>query len=122
MAVMGADYEEMQNRQQRCVCRQCGSKLEIRMIIFCQYGGQGLELYCPVCQRIEYGVEKELFDLAGKFMAETEFNYFLDMPEDKRSLELNTAKVGELFSWLFRELKLCDENGLTEKYQSLQKE
>lgn len=52
MAVMGADYEEMNARQKRCVCRQCGRELEIRMIIFCQYGGQGLELYCPVCQRI----------------------------------------------------------------------
>ena len=72
MAVMGADYEEMKARQKRCVCRQCGSELEIRMIIFCQYGGQGLELYCPVCQRIEYGVEKELFTLANKFIKETE--------------------------------------------------
>ena len=50
----------------------CG--LRWQMIIFCQYGGQGLELYCPVCQRIEYGVEKELFALANKFIKETEFN------------------------------------------------
>lgn len=34
MAVMGADYEEMKAMQKRCVCRQCGSELEIRMIIF----------------------------------------------------------------------------------------
>ena len=47
MAVMGADYEEMKAREKRCVCRQCGSELEIRMIIFCQYGGQGLELILP---------------------------------------------------------------------------
>lgn len=120
MAVMGADYEEMKARQKRCVCRQCGRELEIRMIIFCQYGGQGLELYCPVCQRIEYGVEKELFALANKFIKETEFNYFLDMPEDKRSLALNKAKIGELFSWLFYELGLCDKDGLTEKYKILQ--
>ena len=33
MAVMGADYEDMKARQKRCVCRQCGSELEIRMII-----------------------------------------------------------------------------------------
>ena len=40
------------------------------------------------------GVEKELFALANKFIKETEFNYFLDMPEDKRSLALNKAKIG----------------------------
>ena len=73
-----------------------------------------------MCQRIEYGVEKELFALANKFIKETEFNYFLDMPEDKCSLALNKAKIGELFSWLFYELGLCDKDCLTEKYKILQ--
>lgn len=117
--VNGADYEDMIKRQERCVCKQCGSQLEIRMIIFCQYGGQGLELFCPQCQRIEYGIERELYYMAQKFIKDNEFNYFLDMAEDERSLMLNQAKIGEIFAWLFQKMALLNKNGLTDKAQKI---
>lgn len=110
---MKSEYQKMKEREKRCVCRQCGTKLEARLIIFNQYGGQGIELYCPTCKRIEYGVEPEIYFLARRFVADNEFNYFADMVEDERSFRLNISKVSELFSWAFRELKLCDNNGLT---------
>ncbi len=118
--VQGADYEDMKCRQERCVCKQCGSKLEIRMVIFCQYGGQGLELFCPQCQRVEYGIEQEIYEYAKHFVNENEFNYFVDMAEDERNTQLNVSKVGEIFGWLFREMSLCNENGLTKNYKKIQ--
>mgnify|MGYP001153292906 CR=1 FL=1 len=104
-------YDNLESRRKRCVCRQCGSPLETRMIIFCQYGGQGLELYCPKCERIEYGVEKEIYELADRFIDQNEFNYYLDMAEGERNLQLNRGKISELFAWLFREIHLLDKNG-----------
>lgn len=47
MAVMGADYEEMKARQKRCVCRQCGNELEIRMIIFLPIRWTGIGVILP---------------------------------------------------------------------------
>lgn len=112
-------YDDLTKRQQRCVCRQCGSPLEIRMIIFCQYGGQGLELYCPKCERIEYGIEKELYTLADQFISDNEFNYYVDMAEDERNLQLNRGKIGEIFAWLFKNIALLNEAGLTDGAKEL---
>lgn len=111
------DFVTMGLRSKRCICRHCGSKLEIRMIIFCQYGGQGLELYCPKCERIEYGIEPEIYQLAREFAEDYQFNYYLEMAEDERSYQLNIAKIGELFGWLFNRLKLCDGDGFTADFK-----
>lgn len=110
---MKSTYQKIKEREKRCVCRQCGNQLEAKLIIFNQYGGQGIELYCSNCKRIEYGVEPEIYFLARKFVEDNEFNYFVDMLEDERCFQLNISKVSEIFSWAFRELGLCDSNGMT---------
>lgn len=110
---MKSEYEKLKEREKRCVCRQCGSRLEVRLIIFNQYGGQGIELYCPNCRRIEYGTEPEIYALAKQFVEENEFNYFLDMAEDERNVMLNVSKVSEIIAWVFREIEICDSNGVS---------
>lgn len=116
---MKSEYEKLRERENRCVCRQCGSRLEVRLIIFNQYGGQGLELYCPNCRRIEYGVEPEIYALAKQFVEENEFNYFLDMAEDERNFMLNVSKVSEIIAWVFREIEICDSNGISKIGQQI---
>lgn len=118
MMTKSHEYLQMKERQAHTVCRQCGNNLEIRMIIFCQYGGQGIELYCPKCERIEYGIEKEIYDLAKDFLEATEFNYFMDMEQGIRNEQLNTSKICEIFGWLFKKLEFSDKHGLTEKYHA----
>lgn len=99
-------------RQKRCVCKMCGSKLEIRMIIYNQYGGQGLDLYCPNCKQIDFGVEPEIYALAESFVDDFEFNYYTDMVEDKRNRGLNIGKVCDISVWLLKKWGLLDENGI----------
>jgi len=115
-------YEELKDRSKRCVCRHCGSALELKLIIFCQYGGQGVEIFCPQCQRIEYGIEPEIYHLAKEFIEDYDFNYFVDMAEDERNKQLNTAKIGEIFGWLFDRINLCDEKGLTDRYSAIEEQ
>lgn len=104
--------EKMKKRVGRCVCKQCGGELEMRVIIYNKYGGQGIELYCSNCQKIEYGTERDIYLLAKEFVENVEFNYFPDMEEGKRSFELNVAKVCEILSWTLRKLDVTDENGI----------
>lgn len=106
------DPEKMKKRLTHCVCKMCGSELEIRVIIYNKYGGQGLEMYCPRCQRIEYGTEKEIYRLAKNFVENIEFDYFPDMEEGKRNFELNVSKVCEMLSWSLRKLNVMDEHGV----------
>ncbi|MBR2009171.1 MAG: hypothetical protein IJ936_03490 [Peptococcaceae bacterium] len=103
---------EMEEREQRCVCKMCGGPLKQKMIVFDRYGGHGMELYCEHCQKVEYGTEPEIYALANRFVEQTQFNYYLDMQEDRRSEMLNISKICEIFSWFLREIDLLDGEGI----------
>ena len=91
------DY--LRHRADTCVCKFCGGKLVVSMIVYNKYGGQGMELYCPACQKIEYGTKPEIYQLAKDFVDTFEFNYYTEMEEDKRNYQLNIAKIGEIMAW-----------------------
>ena len=104
--------ERLMLRREKCVCKMCGSRLDIRMVIYNQYGGQGLDLYCPHCKRVEYGVEPEVYEAARAFVEKFEFNYFTDMSENERNFELNISKVCDIAAWILKYRGELDEEGL----------
>lgn len=104
--------QTMIERSKRCVCRYCGTPLEIRVVTFNEYGGAGAELYCGHCGKIEYGTEPEIYKTAKAFIDDMEFNYFLNLPEDQRSYELNIAKICEILMWGAGKWSLLDKHGL----------
>lgn len=108
--------KELTKRSERCVCKFCGYPLTPKFIIFNKYGGQGKELFCENCQRLEYGVEPEIYVLAEHFVDDFDFNYYLDMEENEESRRLNIAKVNELLSWAFHKMSLVDEEGFHNKF------
>ena len=111
---MASHYDEtIERRAARCVWKYCGQPLSVQFILFNKYGGQGRELYCRACSRIEYGVEPEVYTLAERFVNELEFNYFLDMDEDATTRQLNIAKVGEIMTWTLLKLGALTEDGFT---------
>lgn len=114
---MGKITDGDRKRLQRCCCKQCGGPLKMKVVVYDPYGGHDVEMFCEHCHKIEYGTEKEIYELASRFIDEFQFNYFLDMTEDERSEQLNTAKLCEIFGWVFSELGLLGENGMEkEKY------
>ena len=106
--------EYLTNRVKRCVCRQCGGKLEKKVIAYNKYGGAGVELYCPKCEKIEYGTEPEIFALAQEFVDEVEFDYFTEMEDELRHDQLNVAKMCDILGWVYRRTDVLDENGMRE--------
>lgn len=104
--------EEDLKRIDRCCCKQCGGPLKMKLIVYDPYGGHDMEMYCEQCGKIEYGTEKEVYDLAARFIDTFQFNYFLDMVEDERSEQLNIAKMCEIISWVLSEIGLIDSEGL----------
>jgi len=104
--------ERMVERREKCVCKMCGGPLEIRLIIHNQYGGQGLDLFCPKCDKVEYGVLPEVYDAAKLFVDTFEFNYYVEMEENQRNYQLNISKICEIYSWLLKYRGELDENGL----------
>ena len=106
--------KNMIERQKRCVCRFCGGQLDIRCVIFNEYGGAGAELYCGHCNKIEFGTEPEIYKTAKAFVDEYEFNYYMDLPEDQKAYELNIAKVCEILTFSARCWALASDKGLDE--------
>lgn len=106
--------KEIEQRAARCVCKYCGHPLTVKFILFNKYGGQGRELYCDNCSRIEYGVEPEIYHLAARFVDELEFNYFLDMEENEAARQLNIAKAAEIMTWTFRQAGQLSKDGLND--------
>lgn len=97
------EAQTLQERQKHCVCRMCGGPLVMKLIIYNQYGGQGLDLYCPRCLRLEIGTEPEIYSLAKQFVDKYEFNYYVEMLENERQYQLNISKICDIAAWLLQE-------------------
>ncbi|WP_283171559.1 hypothetical protein [Curtanaerobium respiraculi] len=106
------DAQDIVKRSEHCVCKMCGGKLEARIVIYNKYGGQGVEMFCPTCGRIEYGAEAEVYRLAKDFVRSVEFDYFTEMEEGERNFQMNVAKVSEMLGWCLRKLEVLDSEGV----------
>lgn len=106
------DPQDIMKRTEHCVCKMCGGELEARIIIYNKYGGQGVEMYCPHCGRIEYGAEAEVYRLAKDFVKGVEFDYYTEMEEGERNFQLNIAKICEVLGWCLRKLEVMDDDGV----------
>ncbi len=104
--------QEMKSRSERCCCRYCGSKLAIHVVIFNQYGGAGAELYCPNCNKIEFGTEPAIYTAAKDFVDEMDFSHYFNLEDNERTYQLNIAKVCDILSWGGKSLGWLDKNGL----------
>lgn len=102
---------ELTLRAKRCCCKYCGSRLEVRLIVFGKFEEAGAELFCTHCNRIEYGTEPLIYQ-HGKYFAETMgFDAFSDSGEGEQSKRQSVAKVCEIMMWHDTKLGILDENG-----------
>lgn len=103
----------MKARMQRCVCKYCGNQLELRRIAFSDYGEARSELYCPVCQKIEFGTEPEIYQSAAYFVDNLEFNHYPGLDDNEKTKRMNVAKVCEIMAWGEKNIGILMEDGYT---------
>lgn len=103
--------KKLKDRAKRCVCKYCGAHLEIRRIIFSEYEDARVEIFCPECDRIEFGVEPEIYQSARNFVEELEFNCFPDFDENEQTKKMSIAKVCEIMAWENRQMGFLSEDG-----------
>ena len=111
--------EKAAKRASRCVCKMCGTPIETKIVVYNKYGGSGVELYCPHCGCIEYGTEKEIYQIAKDFVDNLEFDYFTEMEEGQRRYELNISKICEVLSWIYRKNGILGKNGIGDEWKKL---
>lgn len=103
----------LKKRAKRCVCKYCGQPLSIKRIMFNQFEDARIEIYCDHCQRIEFGIEPEIYHSAKNFVDNLAFNYYTDAAQNTKTYHMNIAKVCEIMAWGYKNNGLLDENGFT---------
>lgn len=105
--------EMLKKRTRRCVCKYCGSQLRLRRIIFSQYEDARIEIFCNSCDRIEFGVEPEIYASAKYFVENSKFNCYPDLDDNERTKQMTIAKVCEIMAWENQNIGIVDVNGFT---------
>lgn len=105
--------EELKGRAKRCCCKYCGGELTLRRIVYGDVEDARVELFCKQCNRIEYGVEHEIYLAAKYFVDEIGFNAFSDLDDNEKTRSMKVAKVCEIIAWGYKNLGHIDRNGFT---------
>lgn len=103
--------EQLKKRANRCVCKYCGSPLQLKRVIFNDIKDARVEIFCESCDKIEFGVEPAIYQSACNFVENLEFNYYEDMSQNELTYKMNVAKVCEILAWGCKDLGLIDQDG-----------
>ena len=101
----------LKGRAKRCVCKYCGGRLRLKRIIFSDHEDARVEIYCDNCERIEYGVEQEIYQSARYFVGELKFNCYPNQDANESTRRMTIAKVCEIMAWENKNLGLLDRDG-----------
>lgn len=103
----------LKQRARRCVCKYCGGRLGLKRISFSEIEDAHVEIFCKSCDRIEYGVEPEIYQSALYFVEEMGFNYYPDLNQSEKTKRMNVAKVCDIMAWENKNLGILDRDGFT---------
>lgn len=106
-------FEMLKKRTKRCVCKYCGGRLKLRRIIFSEFEDARVEIFCSECNRIEFGVEKEIYQSAKFFVTNSKFNLYPDLDESVQTRQMTVSKICEIMAWENQNLGWLDADGFT---------
>ena len=115
--IMNLDYcaEEriamLKARTKRCVCKYCGNTLHLKRLTFSNLEGVRIEIFCEYCGKIEFGVEKEIYQCARNFVEEMDFTCYPDLDRNEDTKRMTVAKVCEIIAWADQKRNFLDEHG-----------
>ena len=104
----------LKERVKRCVCKYCGRHLSLRRITFSDLDDARIEIFCRHCERIEFGVEPEIYQSACYYAAEMGFDYYPDLDDNEATKRMNIAKLCDIISWAGKNFGFLDKAGFTE--------
>ena len=101
----------LKSRVKRCVCKYCGGKLMLRRIIFSDFEDARVEIFCSACDRIEFGVEPEIYQSAKFFVENSETNFYPGLDDNEQTRQMTIARVAEIMTWENKNIGILDNNG-----------
>ena len=105
--------QSLKERCRHCVCKYCGIPLILKKISFASSPDTRVEIFCSSCDKIEYGVEKEIYKIAKFYVEETGFNHYKEFDISLQSVRMNIAKVAQIITWASKSLGILSDTGFS---------
>lgn len=105
--------EKLKKRAKRCVCKYCGKPLTLRKVTYAAYDEAKIDIHCQNCDRIEYGVEPEVYLLSKYFVEQMRYDHYPYLDETPQKRQMNISVINDIVSWAFQHADLINEEGLT---------
>ncbi len=102
---------ELKIRTKKCCCRYCGGELKLRRILYGNVKEGRVEIFCSDCDRIEYGVPKELYHIAKYFEDEFQLNLYPENDVSVKTYQMNVAKLCDVMAWCCKNLGILEYDG-----------
>ena len=103
--------EDLKWRVKNCRCRYCGAPLRLRRILYGNSPQGRVEIFCTECDRIEYGVEPEIYVVSKYFVEEFNFNIFPNNDNSETTTQMNIAKICDIIAWGCKNMGILSARG-----------
>lgn len=107
--------EMLKKRVQRCVCKSCGSSLSLRQIDFHDFEDARIEIFCEQCDRMEFGIEPEIYTSARYYVDEFQVNFYPDLGDNMVTKKMTVASIAEIISWSLQNMGYLTKEGFVVK-------
>ena len=101
----------LNERVKRCVCKSCGGPLSLRMLDFNEFENTRIDIFCDNCDRLEFGIEPEIYRAALYYTEEYELNLYPDMGNTALSKKATVAKTADIMNWVLKSLGYLGKDG-----------
>ncbi len=101
----------LKDRVNRCVCKSCGGALSLRQIDFNDFEEARIEIFCDHCDRLEFGIEPEIYASAQYYVDEFGINCYPDMGDNALTRKMSIANITEIMNWALQNLGYLNKNG-----------
>ena len=110
---MSERIKELKERISRCVCRYCGGELSLHKITYAAYDEAKIDIFCDNCDRIEFGVEPEVYKIAEYYVDEMQYDHYPELDNSERKRKMNIAVICDILTWGYKKAGFLDKDGFT---------
>lgn len=105
--------EMLKKRVKRCVCKSCGGHLSLRQLDYNEFEDARIELFCEHCDRLEFGIEPEIYTSAQYYVDEFRVNLYPDLGNHALSRRMSIAHIADIMSWVLQNMGYLTKEGFT---------
>lgn len=105
--------EMLKKRVRRCVCKSCGGSLSLRQLDYNEFEDARIELFCDRCDRLEFGIEPEIYTSAQYYVDEYRVNLYPDMGNNQMTRRMSIANIADIMRWVLQNMGYLTKDGFT---------